>query len=97
MEVVVSMGLNPGRPQQLEYMDTAITVTASNNFCLPIHISKICAAYISCPPVGHGQKSGLSCKEIAHHYFRPASVVGAVLKGGQLFASWELTLLVFAI
>lgn len=44
MEVVIYVGLNPGRPQQLEYMDTAIKVTASTNFSLPIHISKIGAA-----------------------------------------------------
>ena len=42
MIVAVSMGLSLWRPQELEYMDIAINVTASISFSLGINLIGIC-------------------------------------------------------
>ena len=52
-------------------------VTASNSFSLSIQFQNLWQfSSVSTPG---GQRSGLSCKDFAHHYFRSTSVVGAVL------------------
>ena len=86
MVLAVTMGHNPRRPQQLEYMDTAIKVTVSTSFHLSVQFSKLGTAEISCLLLGGGQRSGLRCKDIAQHYFRSTSVVRAILREGQLGA-----------
>ena len=44
MAAAAAMGRGPWRPQRLDYMDTAIEVTASTSFSLSIQVSKIGAA-----------------------------------------------------
>ena len=83
MAVVVSMGPRPRRPQQLQYMDTAIKVTALTSFSLSIRVSNIGPASISCLSLGGVQRSGLSCKDTAHRYFRSTSVMGLFSKKGN--------------
>ena len=41
MAAAASMGCSPWRPQQLEYTDTAIKVTASTSFSLSVQVAKL--------------------------------------------------------
>ena len=78
MTVADSMGWGPW---QLEHTDTAIKVRASTAFSLSVQVSELGPALLSSLPLGSGQRSGLSCKDIV---LQSVSVVGAVLKEGQL-------------
>ena len=83
MAAAVSTGRGPRRPRQLETVDAAIKVTASASFSLSVQVSKLGPAEISCLALGAGQRSGLSSKDIAHHYLRPTSVLGLFSKKGN--------------
>ena len=76
-------------PQQQECMDTAIKITASTSLSLPIQVPKIGTVEMGYLLIGGGQRSGWGCKDIGHCDFRSTSVVGAILKEGQLWAGNE--------
>ena len=84
MAAAFSMDRGWWNPQQLECMDAAIKITALTSRSLPIQVSKINTVEMGCLLLGDGQRSGCSCKGIGHCDFRSTSVVGAILKEGQL-------------
>ena len=69
--------------ESMEASATGVKVTALTSFGLSIRVSKIGPASISFLSLGGVQRSGLSCKDTVHRYFRSTSVMGLFSKKGN--------------